>query len=108
LGIEKTQANDATVICCLNVSSKQCDIKNWAIKPMRKRSEKKISAINGFYHRDFVQYTKRNGDRYLAYITALYPEKNQCNMATMEGKILKRYDLSRLSLIWRFNKIYWF
>jgi hypothetical protein len=62
---------------------------------MRKRSEKKIDTINGFYHRDFVQYTKRNGERYLAYITAMYPEKNQCNMTTIEGKILKRSTINK-------------
>jgi hypothetical protein len=107
-GIDKTHANDAIVICDSNVRNEQCEIKNWLIKPMRKRSEKKVEKINGFYHRDFVKYTKRNGERYLAYITALYPEKNQCNMTTIEGKILKRYGLSRLALIWRFNKIYWF
>lgn len=106
-GIEKTHANDAIAICGSIVGPKQCDIKNWVIKPMRKRSKKKIDMINGFYHRDFVQYTKRNGERYLAYITAMYPEKNECNMTTIDGKVLKRYGLSRLKLIWRFNKIYW-
>jgi hypothetical protein len=74
---------------------------------MRKHSNKKIESVNGFHHRDFVKYTKRNKERYLAYITALYPEKNQCNLTTIEGKILKRYGLSRLTLLWRFNKIYW-
>ncbi|MEH7246532.1 RNA-guided endonuclease IscB [Neobacillus niacini] len=106
-GIEKTHANDAIVICHSNVRPEQCEIKNWTIKPMRKHSDKKIESVNSFHHRDFVKYTKRNGERYLAYITALYPEKKQCNMTTIEGKILKRYGLSRLTLLWRFNKIYW-
>lgn len=106
-GIEKTHANDAIVICGSNVMYKQCEIKDWVIKPMRKRSKKKVEKIKSFYQRDFVKYTKRNGEMYLGYITALYPEKNQCNMTTIDGKILKRYGLSRLTLIWRFNKIFW-
>lgn len=106
-GIEKTHANDAIVICHSKVRPEQCKTKNWGIKPMRKHSNKKIESVNGFQHRDFVKYTKRNGERYLGYITALYPERNQCNMTTIEGKILKRYGLSRLTLLWRFNKIYW-
>lgn len=105
--VEKTHPNDAIVISQLKVNPEQCEIENWAIKPMKKRSKKKTESVKGFYHRDFVRYTKRNGDSYLAYITALYPEKSQCNMTTVEGKILKRYGLSRLSFIWRFNKIYW-
>ncbi|NWQ41312.1 HNH endonuclease [Bacillus sp. EB106-08-02-XG196] len=106
-GIEKTHANDAIVICHSNVWPEQCKIKNWAIKPMRKHSRKKIESVNGYHHRDFVKYTKRNGEKYLAYITALYPEKSQCNMTTIKGKILKRYGLFRLTLLWRFNKVYW-
>lgn len=107
-GIEKSHANDALVICNSTLKPKQCEIKHWTIKPMRKRSNKKIESVNGFYHRDLVKYTKRNGERYIAYITALYPEKNQCNMTTIEGKILKRYGISRVTLLWRFNKIYWY
>jgi hypothetical protein len=105
--IDKSHANDGIVICNLKVKPEQCELKNWTIKTMRKRSSKKIESANGFHHRDFVKYTKRNGETYLAYITAIYPKKNQCNMTTIDGKILKRYGLSRLSLIWRFSKIYW-
>jgi hypothetical protein len=105
--IDKTHANDSIVICNLKVTREQCEIKNWTIKLMISRSKRKVESINDFYHRDFVQYTKRNGQSYIAYITALYPEKKQCNMTTVEGKILKRYGISRLSLLWRFNKIYW-
>lgn len=106
--IHKTHANDAIVICNLAVKPEQCEIKNWTIKPMRKRSNKIVESVNGFYHRDYVKYTKRNGETYTAYITSLYPEKGQCNITTIDGNILKRYGVSRLSLIWRFNKIYWF
>jgi hypothetical protein len=107
-GIDKSHANDGIVICNLKVKPDKCELKSWTIRTMRKRSRKKIESVNSFQHRDFVKYTKRNGETYLAYITALYPKKNRCNMKTIEGKILKRYGLSRLSLLWRFSKIYWF
>ncbi|RBW70803.1 RNA-guided endonuclease IscB [Bacillus taeanensis] len=104
--IEKSHSNDAIVLSQLHVSSKQCQIKDWVIKPMRKRSKKKTEKVNGFQHRDFVRYTKRNGDVYEGYITALYPKKKQCNFTTTEGKVLKRYGVNRLKLLWRFSHIY--
>ncbi|RBW69844.1 RNA-guided endonuclease IscB [Bacillus taeanensis] len=104
--IEKSHSNDAIVLSQLHVSSKQCDMKDWIIKPMRRRSKKKVEEVNGFQHRDFVRYTKRNGDVYEGYITALYPKKKQCNLTTTEGKVLKRYGVNRLKLLWRFNHIY--
>lgn len=106
--VEKTHSNDAIVICNLEVTNKQCDLKDWSVKPMRKKSKAKTESLEGFKHRDYVCYTKQNGEKYFAYITALYPEKKQCNLTTINGKILKRYGLKSLKLIWRFNKIYWF
>ena len=41
-------------------------------------------------------------------LTAMYPEKKQCNIAITEGKILKRYGIKSCNLLSRFNKIYWF
>jgi hypothetical protein len=107
-GIEKTHSNDAIVIADLEVTPSQCELKEWVIKPMRRKSKAKSEIVDGFKHRDFVCYTKKNGERYVGYITALYPGKKQFNMTTLEGKILKRYGLKSLRLIRRFNKIYWF
>jgi hypothetical protein len=106
--IEKPHSNDAIVISCLRVSPEQCNIKDWEIKPMRRRSKRTILSANGFQHRDFVRYTKKNGESYEGYITALYPERKQCNITTTDGKIIKRYGLKSLKLLWRFNKIYFF
>lgn len=106
--IEKSHSNDAVVITDLFVNSNDCNIKDWIIKPMRKKSKDKTEEINGFRHRDLIKYTKKNGESYIGYITALYLEKKQCNITTTEGKILKRYGVKSLKLIWRFNKIYWF
>jgi len=75
---------------------------------MRRKSKAKIEQLNGFKRRDLIKYTKKNGDSYIGYITAMYPEKKQCNITTTEGKILKRYGIKSCNLLWRFNKIYWF
>lgn len=107
-GIEKSHANDALVISNLRISPKQCEIREWKIKPMRKRSKKKVEEVEGFRHRDLVRYTKRNGETYEGYITALYPSKKQCNLTTTDGKILKRYGIKSIQLLWRFTSIYWF
>jgi len=107
-GIEKTHANDAVVIANLEVNSAQCSLKDWIIKPMRRKSKAKTKEVNGFKHRDYVCYTKKNGEKYVGYITALFPDKKQCNLTTTDGKVLKRYGLKSTKLLWRFNKIYWF
>lgn len=106
--IEKSHSNDAIVINDLTVSNKDCCIKDWMIKPMRRKSKANVEGVNGFKHRDLIKYTKKNGDSYIGYITAMYPEKKQCNITTTEGKILKRYGIKSCNLLWRFNKIFWF
>lgn len=106
--MEKSHSIDALIIAGLEMKPKQCSLKEWVIKPLRRRSTSKVEEVDGFRHRDMVRYTKRNGDTYQAYITALYPEKKQCNMTTLDGKILKRYGVKSLALIWRFQNIYWF
>lgn len=106
--IDKTHGNDAICITDLIVSNNECNIKDWIIKPMRRKSKANIEELNGFKHRDLIKYTKRNGENYIGYITALYSNKNQCNITTTENKILKRYGIKSCKLLWRFNKIYWF
>ena len=106
--IEKTHSNDALVITDLIVSENNCNIKDWIIKPMRRKSKAQTNECLGFKHRDLVKYTKKNGESYVGYITALYPEKKQCNITTIENKILKRYGIKSCKLLWRFNKIYCF
>ena len=104
--IEKSHSNDAIVICGLKVNQDQCDIKDLIIKPMRRQSKAKCGEIAGFRHRDFVKYTKKNGESYIGYITALNNDKRKCNFTTLTGKTFRSYGLKSLSLIWRFDKIY--
>lgn len=107
--VVKSHSNDAIVITGLFVRPEQCNIKEWQIKPMRKKygKDKKNDKIEGFKHRDLIKYTKKNGNSYIGYITAMYPKKKQINITTLDGQILKRYGINRCRLIWRFNKIYW-
>lgn len=106
--IEKSHSNDAIIISGLKVSTSQCEIKDWIIKPLRRRNKSKTEAVNGFRNRDYVKYIKRNGDCYLGYITALYPKKKQGNLTTVEGIVLKRYGLGRMKLLSRPSKINFF
>ena len=106
--VDKSHSNDAIVITDLMVHKKDYNIKDMVIKPMRSKSKSKVEEVCGFKHRDLIKYTKKNGESYIGYITALYPEKKQCNITTLDKQILKRYGIKSLKLIWRFNKIYWF
>ncbi|QAT41350.1 RNA-guided endonuclease IscB [Clostridium sp. JN-9] len=106
--IDKTHSNDALVASDLIINNELCNIKDYIIKPMRRKSKAKTYECLGFKHRDLIKYTKKNGESYIGYITALYSEKKQCNITTLENKILKRYGIKPCKLLWRFNKIYWF
>jgi len=104
--IEKSHSNDALVICGTEVKSNDINIRDWCIKPLRKKSTGDTNTIvDGFKLRDYVKYTKRNGLSYIGYITALYPVKKQFNMTTKDDIVLKRYGLKSLSLISRPNSI---
>lgn len=103
--IEKSHSNDAVVICGLKVG--EVNVKEWIIKLMRRKSKAKVDEADGFRHRDLIEYKKKNGEKYIGWVTAMYPEKKQCNLTTLDGKVLKRYGVKSCRLLWRFNKIYW-
>lgn len=105
--IQKSHSNDAIVMTGLKVEQRDCNVREWLIKPMRRKSKANIEGTSGFKHRDLIEYVKKNGEKYVGRITALYPEKKQCNITTLDGKVLKRYGLKSIKLLWRFNKIYW-
>lgn len=106
--IEKTHSNDALVICGLEIKSRDVSLKDWKIKPLRKKSKGDAElVVEGFKHKDYVKYTKRNNAEYIGYITALYPEKKQFNMTKTDGVVLKRYGLKNLKLLARTKCIRW-
>lgn len=104
--IDKTHSNDAICITDLKVNKKLCNIKDWIIKPMR-RKNMSINTHDKFKHRDFVRYIKKNGEFYYGYITAIKSNGN-VSFTTTDGRKFSNYGTKSLELIWRFNKIYWF
>lgn len=102
--IEKTHGNDAVVICGLKPD--KCDIKEWLIKPMRRQSKAKTDNVLGIKHRDLVSYTFKNGEKYIGYVTALYPELNALNFQSLT-KHCKKVNAKKCNLLWKYNKIYW-
>ena len=53
--IVKSHSNDA--ICITDGIPDTCDIKEWIIKPMRRKSKAKTDNVLGIKHRDLVSYT---------------------------------------------------
>jgi hypothetical protein len=105
--IPKSHSNDALIITGIDMKGGDYNVSEWTIRPMRKKKKNKQDGLLGFKHRDLVKYTKKNGDSYVGWITAIYPEKKQCNITTIDGTVLKRYGLKNLKKIWRFSNIYW-
>ena len=104
--IEKTHSNDAICITNLEVDNNLCNIKDWVIKPMRRQSKAKTDSVLGIKHRDFVEYTYKNGETHRGYVTALYPKLNALNFQS-PTKHCKKVNAKKCKLIWKFNKIYW-
>ncbi len=102
--IEKSHSNDA--ICTTDLQPNTVDIKDWIIKPIRKKSKGKKDAILGISYRDFVEYTFKNGETYRGYVTALYPKQAALNFQS-QTKHCKKVSAHKCRLLWKFSKIYW-
>lgn len=106
--ILKSHSNDAICITGLEVDQKQCNIKDWVIKPINRKLKSKVKEeVCGFRHRNYAQYTDTKGITYQGYITAMYPKLNTINIKS-PLKHLKKVNAKKCKLLWRFNKIYWF
>lgn len=104
--IKKSHSNDAVVITGLRINQDDCKIKEWVIKPMRRKSKTKTDNVLGIKHRDLVSYTYKNGERHIGYVTALYPELNALNFQS-QTKHCKKVNAKKCKLLWKYNKIYW-
>ena len=102
--IEKTHSNDA--ICITDLRPDTTDVKEWTIKPIRKKSKAKTDNVLGIKHRDLVEYTFRNGETHRGYVTALYPEQNALSFQS-PTKHCKKVNASKCRLFWKYTKIYW-
>ena len=104
LNIDKSHCNDA--ICITGCVPDTCDIKEWIIKPIRRRSKAKHDNVVEIQHKDLVSYTYKNGETHIGYVTALYPELNSLNFQS-QTKHCKKVNAKKCRLLWRYNKIYW-
>lgn len=102
--IPKSHSNDA--ICITDCVPNTCEIKEWIIKPMRRKSKAKTDNVLGIKHRDLVSYTFKNGETHTGYVTALYPELNALNFQS-RTKHCKKVNARKCHLLWKYNKIYW-
>lgn len=102
--IEKSHCNDA--ICITNCKPDTCNIKEWEIKPMRRKSKAKTDNVLGIKHRDLVSYTYKNGETHTGYVTALYPKQLALNFQS-KTKHCKKVNARKCKLLWKYNKIYW-
>ena len=102
--IEKSHSNDA--ICIADGMPDNCNIKEWIIKPMRRKSKAKTNNVLGIKHKDLVSYTYKNGEIHIDYVTALYPEQLALNFQS-RTKHCKKVNARKCKLLWKFNKIYW-
>ena len=102
--IEKSHSNDA--ICITDSIPDTCDVKEWIIKPMRRKSKAKADNVLGIKHKDLVSYTYKNGETHTGYVTALYPEQLALNFQS-KTKHCKKVNARKCRLLWRFNNIYW-
>ena len=102
--IEKSHSNDA--ICITDLKPDTTDVKEWTIKPMRRKSKAKTDNVSGIKHRDLVSYTFRNGERHVGYVTALYPELNALSFQS-PTKQCNKVNAQKCRLLWKYNKLYW-
>ena len=102
--IEKSHSNDA--ICITNLQPDTTDGKDWNIKPMRRQSKAKTEDVLGIRHRDFVEYTFKNGETHRGYVTALYPDLDALNFQS-PTKHCKKVNAKKCKLLWKYSKIYW-
>lgn len=102
--IEKTHSNDA--ICITGLKPDNTNIKDWSIKPIRRQSKAKTKNVLGFKHKDYVEYTYKNGETHKGYVTALYPDIKALNFQS-KTKHCKKVNAKKCKLLWSFNKIMW-
>ena len=105
--INKSHSNDAICITDLMTTQELCNIKDWIIKPIRKKSKAKTDNVLGIKHRDIVEYTYKNGEIHRGYVTALYPHLNALNFQSLT-KHCKKVNAKKCRLIYKFNNVYWF
>ena len=107
--INKSHSNDAIVITGL-IPSKDLDIEEYIVKPIRRKSKGKVSNVCGFKYRDFVSFTNTKKEKHRGYINALYPSKGTYGSVKFTSIINSKRitsSVKKTTLLWRFTNIYW-
>lgn len=99
--IEKSHSNDA--VCLASLCVADVAVRDWVLKPLRTKTKAKQDVVAGFKHRDLIQYTKRDGTKYVGYITALDGVKKTLNFTTLTNEVYKRYGFKNCKLMQRFS-----
>ena len=102
--IEKSHSNDA--VCITDLFPATCNVKEWIIKPIRRKRKAKTDNVLGIKHKDFVEYTYKNGETHRGYVTALYPDLYALNFQS-PTKHCKKVNARKCKLLWKYSKIYW-
>jgi hypothetical protein len=104
--VGKSHSNDSIVITDLIVNSKDCNIKDWIIKPMRRKSMIQKEHKHNFKHGDVVKYKNRKCEIIKGRITSMRKSNGSCKIIDFQGEEFGPIVPKSLSLIWRYNKIY--
>lgn len=103
--VDKSHSNDAVVVTNL-IPSKDLNIEEYIVKPIRRKSKAIYDNVNGIKHRDIVEYTYRNGEKHRGYVTGLRPSRNAINFQS-PTKHCKAVNADKVNLLWKFTNIYW-
>lgn len=103
-GANKSHANDAIVITGLKPDT--YNIKEWVIRPKRKKSMIKQNSKISFLHGDIVRYVNRSKKVVYGKITAMRKSNCFCKIIDFKGNEIGPISPKSLKLVWRFNNIY--
>jgi hypothetical protein len=102
--IDKSHSNDAIMITGLKPNT--TNIKDWIIKPKRRKSKVEQKSKSEFLHGDFVKYINRKNEIIVGRITAMLKKNGSCKIVNFKSKEYGPISPKSLQLVWRFNKIY--
>ena len=104
--IEKSHSNDAIIITGLKPDN--CNIKEWIIRPIRRKSKVEQKSKTKFKHGDLVKYINIKKKIIIGRITSMRKGNGACKIIDINKKVFGPIHPKSIQLIWRFNKIYFF
>jgi len=102
--IEKSHSNDAIIITGLKPDN--CNIKEWIIRPIRRKSKVEQKSKTKFKHGDLVKYINIKKKIIIGRITSMRKGNGACKIIDINKKVFGPIHPKSIQLIWRFNKIY--